>query len=147
MVLDHPTWLRILVPLRLSTIAIRHSRRPRLYPLDVLCLSRERMDGQQSLSQRPPAAERGAPGELLTGMMKWEEGRTWAKGPAAFTQKESGCWALGERPCRSGALDRARLALNEVFMCAPVFEFLCWSFSTVWGNNQGNPHLPSVSIS
>lgn len=150
MVLNCPAWLRIPIPLksdlRLSTVAIRQLRGPHLCAQKVLRLSWKRTDRQQNPSQRPPAAERGAPRELLTGMMKWEEERTQPK-PQERSPRRVAAGHLGRSLVGLRALCKARLALNEVFMCAPVFAFLCWNLITVWGNIQGNAHMPSASIS
>lgn len=104
MVLNCPAWLRIPLPLnsdlRPSAIAIRQLRRPHLCVQEVLRLSWKRMDRQQNLSQRLPAAERGGPPGVADRDDEMGGEEDTAKAPGAFAQKESGCRAPGEKPCR-----------------------------------------------
>lgn len=120
--LDRPAWLRISDPLKLDLIAFRLLGRTLSLSSGVLCLSRERtaeLDSQQQREAR----------ERLTGMMKGEEGRTEQSSSA-----RPGGWLLGTRGevyWLEGTGEGRERAPNEVSVCAPVFEILCWSLITV----------------
>lgn len=124
--------------------AFRHLGSPHLCPQNVLCLSRERTDKMAKIRVRNLRQWREGPGAAVRDD---EMGGGQAAEAAAFPRRTAATGHPRRSPLGMRALCKAGLAFNEVFMCALGFEFFCWCLITVWGSSQGNPHMPSTSIS
>lgn len=136
----------LMTSLRPSTVAFRRSfGKPSLCLQDVLGWSRERTDRQQNSESETPQQQR----EGHRGAADRDEmgGGKAAAEAAAFPRRTVAAAHPRRHPLGMRALCKAGLALDEVFTCTPGFEFSCWHLITVWGSSQGNPQVPSTSIS